>query len=428
MRILHTSDWHLGRTLCGRRRGDEFEAFLSWLCGIIERERIDALLVAGDIFDTGMPGNRARELYYRFLRDVASSSCRHTVIIAGNHDSPSFLDAPRELLEILNVHIVSGTSEDLAAEVLVIDDSSGNPSLIVCAVPYLRDRDVRLSVAGEDASDRNSQLIQGIVGHYDDVASFAAARRDEIRDTSGKRIPVVIMGHLFTTGGRSSDVERELYVGTLAQVPADMFRRRVEADYVALGHLHVPQTVGGSERMRYSGSPIPMSFGESSQKKFVYVVDFDETDNAVRPIEVPVFRRIESVKGSLAEIEEAISKLGSEGGEVWIEVIHSGGDTAANLRAAVEDSVRTAMDINADKNSIIDVIRVRDERIRNKILSRLRSGETLNELDHSEIFRRFLDSAGIQGADRDALTRTYDEAVFALNSPDVSEEGMAEPT
>ena len=129
LKLLHTSDWHLGRALFGRKRYAEFEAFLDWLAETLERQGIDVLLVAGDVFDTGTPSNRAQELYYRFLCRVASSSCRHVVLIAGNHDSPTFLDAPRELLRALDVHVVGGAAEnqDPADEVLVLRGERGDP-------------------------------------------------------------------------------------------------------------------------------------------------------------------------------------------------------------------------------------------------------------------------------------------------------------
>ena len=142
MNILHTY-WHLGRALCGRKRYEEFGAFLDWLAETIERQGIDVLLVAGDVFDNGAPSNRAQELYYRFLCRAAASSCRHVVVVAGNHDSPTFLDAPRSLLATLNVHVVGSAAEDPEDEVLVLRGRDGAPELIVCAVPYLRDRDVR---------------------------------------------------------------------------------------------------------------------------------------------------------------------------------------------------------------------------------------------------------------------------------------------
>ena len=159
MKVLHTSDWHIGRSLYGRKRYEEFEAFLTWLAETIQENSIDALLVAGDVFDTSAPSNRAQELYYRFLCRVAASSCRHVVVVAGNHDSPSFLNAPKELLKVLDVHVVGNASADPEDEVLVLCDKQDTPELIVCAVPYLRDRDIRVAEAGESIEDKEYKLI-----------------------------------------------------------------------------------------------------------------------------------------------------------------------------------------------------------------------------------------------------------------------------
>jgi len=136
MKILHTSDWHLGRSLYGRKRYDEFSACLDWLAEFIQTESVDALLIAGDVFDTSTPSNRAQELYYRFLCKVSASRCRHIVVIAGNHDSPSFLNAPKELFRALNVHVVGSITENPEDEVITLTDSSGIPEAIVCAVSY----------------------------------------------------------------------------------------------------------------------------------------------------------------------------------------------------------------------------------------------------------------------------------------------------
>ena len=194
MKILHTSDWHIGRTLYGRKRYEEFEAFLTWLAETIQQNEIEALLVAGDVFDTTAPSNRAQELYYRFLCRVAASSCRHVVVIAGNHDSPSFLNAPRELLKALDVHVVGSSSESLEDEVLVLRNELNAPELIVCAVPYLRDRDIRVAEAGESVEDKERKLLAGIRSHYAAVAALAEQKREEL----GVDIPIVAMGHLFT--------------------------------------------------------------------------------------------------------------------------------------------------------------------------------------------------------------------------------------
>ena len=212
MRVLHTSDWHIGRTLYGRKRYEEFEAFLTWLAETIQQNEIDALLVAGDVFDTSAPSNRAQELYYRFLCRVAASSCRHVVVVAGNHDSPSFLNAPKELLKALDVHVVGSSTESLEDEVLVLRNEQDAPELIVCAVPYLRDRDIRVAEAGESVEDKERKLIDGIRTHYAAVAALAEQKREEL----GVDIPIVGTGHLFTAGGQTVDGDgvREMPDGT----------------------------------------------------------------------------------------------------------------------------------------------------------------------------------------------------------------------
>ena len=277
--ILHTSDWHLGRRLYGQMRYDEFQAFLDWLTETIEAQKVDVLIVAGDIFDTMTPSNRAQALYYEFLGRVSKSCCQHIVIVAGNHDSPTFLDAPSNVLKFLNVHVIGTACENLEDEVLTLSDNEGNPYCIVTAVPYLRDRDVRSSTAGESSEDKDSKVVAGIKRHYDSVADIAKAKQNEISKQLNRHIPIIATGHLFASGGRTTDDDgvRNLYVGSLGKISADMFAD--DFDYVALGHLHVPQRVGGCEHIRYSGSPIAMGFGEASQQKQVLLVEFGDSIN-----------------------------------------------------------------------------------------------------------------------------------------------------
>ena len=272
--ILHTSDWHLGRRLYGRLRYDEFAAFLNWLQDTISAQQVDVLIVAGDIFDTMTPSNKAQALYYEFLGKVSKSCCQHIVIVAGNHDSPTFLDAPSNVLKFLNVHVVGTACDDLNDEVMVLDDVDGTPHCIIAAVPYLRDRDVRSSSAGESAQSKDANVIAGICAHYDEVAKIANAKQAELLKSHKRHIPIIATGHLFAAGGTTTDDDgvRELYVGSLGKVSADMFSESF--DYVALGHLHVPQRVGGRETIRYSGSPIAMGFGEARQQKQVLLIQF----------------------------------------------------------------------------------------------------------------------------------------------------------
>ncbi len=272
--ILHTSDWHLGRRLYGRMRYEEFEAFLSWLQDTISAQQVDVLIVAGDIFDTMTPSNKAQALYYEFLGTVSKSCCQHVIIVAGNHDSPTFLDAPSNILKFLNVHVIGTACEDLNDEVMVLDDTDGNPHCIIAAVPYLRDRDVRSSSAGESVQTKDANVIAGICAHYDNVADIAKTKQAELAKAHKRHIPIIATGHLFAAGGTTTDDDgvHELYVGSLGKVSADMFDDCF--DYVALGHLHVPQRVGGRESIRYSGSPIAMGFGEARQQKQVLLIQF----------------------------------------------------------------------------------------------------------------------------------------------------------
>src|SRR5512133_389516 len=305
MKILHTSDWHIGRALYGRKRYEEFEQFFDWLIDCIETEGVEALLVAGDVFDNGTPSNRALELYYRFLCRVAGAGCRHVVITAGNHDSPSLLNAPREVLRFLNVHVVGCMAEVAADELVVLHNADGTPELIVCAVPYLRDRDIRRAEAGETFEDKGRKLVEGIRDHYRHVGEAVVALRSEL----GENLPIVAMGHLFTSGGQTVDGDgvRELYVGTLGQVRAEIFPDCF--DYLALGHLHVAQRVNGSDYRRYSGAPLPMSFGEAGQRKIVVAVQVTGNSVRVEDIVVPGFQPLATVRGDWKSIAGQIAQL-----------------------------------------------------------------------------------------------------------------------
>jgi len=258
-------------------RYDEFQAFLNWLTETIEAQKVDVLIVAGDIFDTMTPSNRAQSLYYQFLGTVSSLYCEHVVIVSGNHDSPTFLDAPANVLKFLNVHVIGTACENIEDEVLVLKDKNNQPQCVIAAVPYLRDRDVRSSQAGESGQDKDANVLTGINQHYDKVAEIAKAKQSQLIEQHNYYVPIIATGHLFTAGGRTTEDDgvRDLYVGSLGKVSVDMFDKCF--DYVALGHLHVPQKVGNCEHIRYSGSPIAMGFGEARQQKQVLLIQFAES-------------------------------------------------------------------------------------------------------------------------------------------------------
>ncbi len=407
--ILHTSDWHIGRTLYGRKRYEEFEAFLNWLAETIQQEQVDVLLVAGDVFDTSAPSNRAQELYYRFLCRVAASCCRYVVVAAGNHDSPSFLSAPKELLRALDVHVIGAASENREDEVFVLSKEDGSPELIVCAVPFLRDRDIRVAEAGESIEDKERKLIDGIRSHYADVVALAEQKRTEL-DTE---IPIVAMGHLFTSGGQTADGDgvRELYVGSLAHVAVGIFPDSL--DYLALGHLHVPQKVNGSEVMRYSGSPLPMGFGEAKQEKSVCLVGFASTGPAVRLIQVPIFQKLERIKGRWEDLSARILELSATGSQAWLEVVYEGDEVIGDLRERLDSRVA---------GSGMEILRVKNNRIIDRVLAQIHDEETLDDLNIDDVFERCLTMHEVPEDQRPELLRTYRETVTSLFEDDTRAE------
>ena len=409
LKLLHTSDWHIGRTLYGRKRYEEFEAFMSWLAETIQQNEIDALLVAGDVFDTSAPSNRAQELYYRFLCRVAASSCRHVVVVAGNHDSPSFLNAPKELLKALDVHVVGSSTESPEDEVLVLCNEQDAPELIVCAVPYLRDRDIRVAEAGESVEDKERKLIEGIRTHYAAVAALAEQKREEL----GVDIPIVGTGHLFTAGGQTVDGDgvRELYVGSLAHVTAGIFPACF--NYLALGHLHVPQKVNGSETIRYSGSPLPMGFGEAKQQKSVCQVEFHSTAASVQLIDVPIFQKLERVKGDWEGISNRIIELSATDSQGWLEVIYDGTEVIGDLRERLEAAI---------SGTQMEILRIKNNRIIERVLGQIHEEETLDDLNVNDVFERCLAVHDVPEEQRPELLRAYQETVSSLYEDDVQAE------
>ena len=314
MRVLHTSDWHLGKRLLHHERTLEHQHFLDWLLETIRSEKADTLIVAGDVFDTGAPSNTALKQYYDFLRELYLTGCKHVIITGGNHDSISTLNAPKELLKYFNIHVIGGVPANLEEEIIPLEDESGEVQLVVCAVPFLRDKDVRLSIAGETAEEREQRIKDGICNHYKELVPY-------LENYKAAGIPVLATGHLFAAGSSTSDSEKEIHVGNLGQICGDQFP--VEFDYVALGHLHRPQIVGGFKHVRYSGSPIPLSFSENDDRKIVLLLDFENgTLGNITEIPVPRQRRLVRFKGTLEKVQIQMLAFENEGCplQAWAEV------------------------------------------------------------------------------------------------------------
>ena len=307
LRIFHSADWHIGKGLGNIDRTDDFRVFFRDLLAMIAERQPDVLLISGDVFDTSMPANSAQRLYYDFMRSLEGTSVRATIVTAGNHDSQRFLEAPRALLETLRCYVAGDTVE---RQTFVLRDDDGAPYLAVAAVPYLREGDVRRGTMDDTDTDRAQRFEAGVRAHYDAVHSLLM---DELK---GARVPLVAMGHLFVTGSKmkpnSDPVESDgsVYVGTLRNVTADAFGDTW--DYVALGHIHHGQEVKAKVPMRYSGSPVALSYSHMTYHHHIVEVTFDET-GAMSVEELPVKqpRHFVQVKGTLDELKAGIDQAGA---------------------------------------------------------------------------------------------------------------------
>ncbi len=404
MRILHTSDWHLGKNLYERKRYEEFEAFLNWLGDIINEEKIDALLVAGDVFDIGAPGTHSQELYYRFLTKVSVSGCRNIVIIAGNHDSPSFLEAPKEILRILNVIVVGAVTDNPEDEVFLITGNEEQDRAIICAVPYLRDKDVRIMTPGENIEDKNNKIMEGVKSHYLDVVKKAEEKRERILsgEKSNRRIPIIGMGHLFAADNGSSEGEgvRQIYKGFLSSVASRIFSDSL--DYLALGHLHVSQIVGGASNIRYSGSPIPMGFGEANQEKIVIIVEFTLTGTDIKEIKIPRFKQLERIAGDIDKIKERLNELMKDNSRAWVEIEYTGENEHSGLNEELHEFI---------KDFGLEILRIKNRKVFEGVLEKYSSAEELEDLDPNSVFERLLDSKKVNEERRDELREAYKEII-----------------
>lgn len=313
MKILHTSDWHLGQSFFTKSRKNEHAAFLKWLLQQVEAHQIDAIIVAGDVFDTGTPPSYARELYHAFIGELQGMQCT-LVVLGGNHDSVSVLNESKALLKYLNSHVIASTYGDLSEQVITLNDRNGQPSAVLCAVPFIRPRDVLVSEAGQSATDKRQALGDAIKQHYGALYNEALSLRASIEEKQAEQgsknsaaIPIIATGHLTALGVSQSESVRDIYIGTLEGFDAKGFP---PADYVALGHIHRPQKVAKTEHIRYSGSPIPLSFDELNTQKQVVLVTFESesTTPTISTLSVPRFQAMEVIKGDLKAIEAAINK------------------------------------------------------------------------------------------------------------------------
>lgn len=338
MKVLHTSDWHLGQQFYEYDRRHEHLAFFTWLLATLVEQQIDLLLVAGDIYHTATPSASAENQLYQFIKD-AKKQCPnlHVVIIAGNHDSANRILAAQPLLAQFDTHVV-GRFEATAAADTVITINTNKKRAVIVAMPFLRASDVTTL----SQTKSGPSYAQGVKKAYELALEHAATLQSE-------NTPLIVMGHLHAKGGDiSSDSERNLVIGGEEAISANVFGK--QAHYVALGHLHKAQQVAKNECIRYSGTPIPMSFSERNYSHQVNVVEFNSDEKqqisvTVNPLYIPRLADVIVLpKGEcvpLAELCEEIKALDTTANTIapYLRVKLKSSDTDTTFREQIEQAL-----------------------------------------------------------------------------------------
>jgi exonuclease SbcD len=423
MKILHTSDWHLGQHFMGKSRRDEHKAFIVWLLALVDSESIDAVIIAGDIFDTGSPPSYAREMYHQLVLDMKARECQ-LVIVAGNHDSVSMLNESKSLLSYLDTQVSSQANlDDLESHVIALKDKSGEVAAWVCAVPYLRPKDVMKSTAGQSEQDKKLGLLQHIGDFYQQVFELACEKNKALK----LPVPIIGTGHLTAMGGQVSESVRDLYVGTLEALPTSVFPK---FDYLALGHIHRAQAITKDGRFRYSGSPIPLSFDELGRDKSLVVIDtaafgdqalamdlFDERQEPIQLHTIPTFQPMQSLKGNLKDVLKQIADLpltesktkdGSilEGKNLWLEVTVIADEYLSDVHKRLVEAI---------EGKPIELLRVMRKSAVETKRDAFESRQTLSELTVKDVFEKSLQgNADIDEEESVILTNLFNHCLIEM--------------
>lgn len=324
MRILHTSDWHLGNRLMDKSRTDEFRDFTAWILAQLKELHIDVLLISGDIFDNSVPGDTTLEIYHDFLSKADQTGCRYIIMTGGNHDGVSQLESSAPLLKRHHAYMVSSLKKESVQDCLItITDEAGTPQALVCAVPYLRPREIAMPAATPEEIPH--AYTKGIAFIYQQVATAA-----EVWKTKHPDLPVICMGHLTVSGSPITESTQRI-IGTLEEVSHNIFAPIF--NYVALGHIHKGYAIDNG-RICYSGSPLPMGIDET-ENRHVQLVEFNEGSlSTSREITVPLFTL--PVKAECAskeelaalplKLQEQATKHGSN--RICLQLIYTGTDAS----------------------------------------------------------------------------------------------------
>lgn len=297
MKILHTSDLHIGKRLYQAELAEEQLLFFTWMTDLIKREQIDALLISGDVFDVANPSSESRKIYFELLVTLSRLGCK-VIIAGGNHDSPAVLEAPKELLKELDIHVTGSIADDIRDILIPVISKDGMQSIVVAAIPYLREADLRKHSENDTSEDRAEAIRKGIIGVF---TAAAEECKKQYLD-----LPAIAMGHLYVQGAGISESEREIQIGNIAGIDASKLPGHFH--YYALGHLHKPQDPVSS-KIIYSGTPIKMSFSESKNENRVVLLTIEGNITKAESILVPLNRSLLKLSGTVDELREKLQFL-----------------------------------------------------------------------------------------------------------------------
>lgn len=418
MKIIHTSDWHLGQSFINQSRKHEHAAFLAWLIAQVQTQEVDAVIVAGDIFDTTTPPSYAREMYHQFVTQLHVLNCT-LVLLGGNHDSVAMLNESLPLLRALGTHMIPNSLATPAEQIVPLSNrQTGAIEAIVCAIPFLRPRDLVVAQSGEDDLSKQARFKAAITDHYANVYQAALNKRKSL----GLTIPIIATGHLTAVGIKPSESERSIYVGTLENYPKEAFP---PADYTALGHIHRPQAVSNSQHIYYSGSPIPLSFDELGVDKRVMLVEFANTSDAthvnhepkftphLRSITVPRFQPMQELEGKIEEIKAQLLTypLANEAGTAlptWLLIKLTDANSIQNI-------ANTIAEFAQDRHVVITkIMRIRSPQ---EQALRAQHHEVLTQLSPNDVFAKRLESeTELNDSQRTELNTTFNDIITKVTT------------
>lgn len=374
IKILHTSDWHIGKELHKVELTEDMDRFFTWLIEFIRDNDVDVLLMSGDLFDQANPTQLDMKQYYAFLEKMIPLECR-IVLTGGNHDSPAVLNAPKDLLQLLKIDVVGGAPETV--EDLFVEYQKDDQSVVIAAVPFLRDRDIRKSVAGETYNDKIEQIRDGLKTYFENVNAHYKANYEGL--------PFVIMGHLYAQGATVSDSERDIQIGNQAGVDSSIFGD--QANYVALGHIHKPQEVG-RPNIRYSGSPIPMSFSEKSDQKEIVLLEFEAGTMTQTRYDIPMSRKLVLFEDTLELVRQKIAAYTTDSPlKDLAEIIVREKEFSLSTMEGLEE-LRTVSNIPGLK---IIKSKVEFDNQQKGLSTLLATGTLLSEMNPEELFKKRLE-------------------------------------